>query len=89
MNTRQAGEDFYLLQKFIEIGSLQEIRNTAVYPSSRTSLRVPFGTGKAMHQMQLDSMEWKTTAFETFKLIKPLFNKLPELRHWVRNHTTK
>ena len=51
MNTRQAGEDFYFLQKFIETGKLFEIKSTVVYPQARISLRVPFGTGKAMHQM--------------------------------------
>ena len=55
MNTRQAGEDFYFLQKFIEVDSLQEIRNTTVYPSARISDRVPFGTGRAMSQL----LPWK------------------------------
>ena len=32
---------FYFLQKFIEVDSLQEIRYTTVYPSARTSDRVP------------------------------------------------
>lgn len=51
MNTRSAGEDFYLLQKFIETGSFFEINTTSVYPSSRISQRVPFGTGRAMQQI--------------------------------------
>ena len=48
MNRRQAGEDFYFLGKFMAIGRFGEIRDTTVFPSPRTSHRVPFGTGKAM-----------------------------------------
>jgi len=48
MNRRKAGEDFYFLQKIIELGGFSEVRTTCVYPSPRLSLRVPFGTGKAM-----------------------------------------
>ena len=47
MNKRKAGEDFYFLQKIIQLGDFTEIKNTCVYPSSRVSDRVPFGTGKA------------------------------------------
>ncbi len=80
MNTKRAGEDFYFLQKFIEIESYQEIRNTTVYPSARISSRVPFGTGKAMQLMLEDEEEWITTNFEIFRRIKPLFQSLDKLR---------
>lgn len=48
MNSRKAGEDFYFLQKFIAIGTFGEILSTTVFPSARSSHRVPFGTGKAV-----------------------------------------
>ncbi|MBW8051767.1 MAG: glycosyltransferase family 2 protein [Cytophagales bacterium] len=48
MNRRQAGEDFYFLQKIIQLGNFTELTATTVYPSSRRSTRVPFGTGKAI-----------------------------------------
>jgi len=83
MNTRQAGEDFYFLQKFIEIGSLSEIGETVVYPSSRKSLRVPFGTGRAMYQIHEEHLDWKTTSFESFSLIKPLLEQVTTLYHIV------
>jgi hypothetical protein len=86
MNTRQAGEDFYFLQKFIEIGTLREIRDTVVYPSSRKSLRVPFGTGKAMYQIHEEHLEWKTTSFESFRLIRPLFQQIPLLHKILLKH---
>lgn len=80
MNTRRAGEDFYFLQKFIEIGAHGEIRNTVVYPSARISSRVPFGTGRAMQQILLEEENWLTTDFNIFRQIKPLFQSLDKLR---------
>jgi hypothetical protein len=53
MNKRQAGEDFYFLQKVIALGNFSEINTTTVHPSPRESSRVPFGTGASM-------MRWKT-----------------------------
>jgi len=80
MNTRQAGEDFYFLQKFIEIGSLHEIKSTTVYPSSRVSARVPFGTGRAMQTLLSSPGEWRTTDFNVFRLIKPLLSGVDTIR---------
>ncbi len=86
MNTRRAGEDFYFLQKFIEIGTHGEIRNTTVYPSARISSRVPFGTGRAMQQILTDGEKWLTTDFQIFQQIKPLFESLDKLRNISLNH---
>ena len=51
MNKRQAGEDFYFLQKFINTGYFSNINSTTVYPSARISQRVPFGTGRALYDI--------------------------------------
>ena len=48
MNRRKAGEDFYFLNKLAKMTDVRIINETRVYPSSRTSLRVPFGTGKSV-----------------------------------------
>jgi hypothetical protein len=80
MNTRQAGEDFYFLQKFIEVDSLQEIKNTTVYPSARISDRVPFGTGRAMSQLMPGNAAWMTADFMVFRLIQPLLLQTDVLR---------
>ncbi|MBF0461055.1 MAG: glycosyltransferase [Magnetococcales bacterium] len=48
MNRRKAGEDFYFLQKIIPLGGFSDLCTTTVFPSARTSHRVPFGTGRAM-----------------------------------------
>jgi hypothetical protein len=83
MNTRQAGEDFYFLQKFAETGTLQEIHSTVIYPSARQSSRVPFGTGRAMHQLDTGDAFWTTTSFSSFEEIKPLFQHVHALRLWA------
>ncbi|MBN2514550.1 MAG: hypothetical protein JXC33_00800 [Deltaproteobacteria bacterium] len=46
MNKRKAGEDFYFLNKIAKIKGIGVIDTTRVYPSSRVSSRVPFGTGR-------------------------------------------
>jgi cellulose synthase/poly-beta-1,6-N-acetylglucosamine synthase-like glycosyltransferase len=55
MNRKQAGEDFYFLQKFISVERCFEINHTRVFPSSRASNRVPFGTGKAINDITRNS----------------------------------
>lgn len=52
MNRRKAGEDFYFLHKLIPQGRFYDMPQGKVFPSARISERVPFGTGKAMLQMQ-------------------------------------
>ncbi len=48
MNRREAGEDFYFLNKLAKTGPVRQIKETVVYPSARISVRVPFGTGAAV-----------------------------------------
>jgi hypothetical protein len=48
MNRRQAGEDFYFLQKISWLDQVTELTDITVHPSPRLSGRVPFGTGKAV-----------------------------------------
>jgi hypothetical protein len=79
MNTRQAGEDFYFLHKFIQIGSLKELNETKVIPSPRDSDRVPFGTGKAVGDILKNKMEYKTYHPDGFMQLKALFSKIDML----------
>jgi len=46
MNKKKAGEDFYFLEKAAKQEKINSINTTTVYPSSRKSWRVPFGTGQ-------------------------------------------
>jgi hypothetical protein len=48
MNRKQAGEDFYFIQKLVPAGGYFNLTITTVYPSPRASSRVPFGTGASI-----------------------------------------
>ena len=50
MPQRQAGEDFYFLQKLAKAVPVKSIEEVLVYPAARTSWRVPFGTGARITQ---------------------------------------
>lgn len=51
MNRKQAGEDFYFIQKHVSSGGYFSLNSTSVYPSPRVSDRVPFGTGASIGKM--------------------------------------
>ncbi|MHB8854270.1 MAG: glycosyltransferase family 2 protein [Ignavibacteriaceae bacterium] len=46
MNKKKAAEDFYFLEKLAKNVTVEKIGGTTVYPASRKSWRVPFGTGQ-------------------------------------------
>ena len=74
MNRRKAGEDFYFLQKFIDVGVLTELNSTMVIPSPRPSHRVPFGTGRAIQEMMDRERDiHKSYAFDCFEVLKECF----------------
>jgi hypothetical protein len=85
MGRQQAGEDFYFLHKVFPLGKTRFIDTTCVYPAARTSDRVPFGTGPAIHKMleekQLKKVSYQVAAFtelkDFFDEIDSFF-KLPE-----------
>jgi len=56
MNRRQAGEDFYFIQKLVPAGGYFNLNSTTVYPSPRASSRVPFGTGASIGKMTSEKM---------------------------------
>ncbi|MCU0460784.1 MAG: hypothetical protein MUF36_02025 [Bacteroidales bacterium] len=62
MNRKQAGEDFYFIQKLVPQGGYFELNSTTIYPSPRTSGRVPFGTGAVIARL----IEGKTGGFLTY-----------------------
>ncbi|MCJ7447541.1 MAG: glycosyltransferase family 2 protein [Bacteroidales bacterium] len=73
MNRRQAGEDFYFIQKLVPLGGYFALNKTTVFPSPRESLRVPFGTGPAITRL-VGSIEpllltYNTKAFRELKLL--------------------
>ncbi len=60
MNRKQAGEDFYFIQKLVPAGGFFSLNTTTVYPSPRASFRVPFGTGASIEKL---TKEKSTTLF--------------------------
>lgn len=78
MNKRKAGEDFYFIQKIIDHGGFYELNSTTVFPSSRTSDRVPFGTGKKMLEAQnidINCTKYKLEFFYKLQKIIYVFEK--------------
>lgn len=76
MNRRQAGEDFYLIQKLVPSGGYFSLNSTTVYPSSRPSFRVPFGTGAAIAKMADESgSAFLTYNIQAFEELRIFFSK--------------
>ena len=79
MNRRQAGEDFYFIQKLSPLGYFT-LNRTTVFPSPRESKRVPFGTGVMITR----SMDNNNNVFLTynslaFSDLRKLFDIVPTL----------
>jgi hypothetical protein len=77
MNRRQGGEEFYFLQKLIQLGGYGEINNTTVHPSPRISNRVPFGTGPSVKAiLENDNSDYLTYNLQAFLDLKELFENI-------------
>lgn len=77
MNRFKAGEDFYFLNKIIQLGNFTEINATRVIPAPRVSNRVPFGTGASMTRwMESDEDDFRTYQFSSFLPLKQLFSEI-------------
>lgn len=80
MPRKQAGEDFYFLQKLIPLGGFGEISTTAVMPSPRPSDRVIFGTGAAIAGHLEGSNQAETTYhLISFQDVKVFLDRYKEL----------
>jgi glycosyltransferase involved in cell wall biosynthesis len=78
MNKNKAGEDFYFLQKIIPHGNFRNLNTAVVYPSPRTSYRVPFGTGRAMTKyIETGSSSYQTYNFQSFLDLKDFIHNAP------------
>jgi hypothetical protein len=80
MNRRQAGEDFYFVQKLVSAGGYFSLNSTTVYPSPRASDRVPFGTGAAVGKMvaknEKELMTYNPLAFSDLSVFFGYTNKM-------------
>ena len=82
MNRRQAGEDFYFIQKLVQSGGFFNLNCTTIYPSPRVSDRVPFGTGLAIGKLnEMNKPEFYTYDLNSFASLKMLFGKTESLFH--------
>ena len=80
MPRKQAGEDFYFLQKLIPLGGFGDITKTKVIPSPRPSNRVIFGTGAAIKNMIKGSNDINYTYnYQAFNDLKVLFSLRSQL----------
>jgi hypothetical protein len=74
MNRRQAGEDFYFIQKLVPAGGYFSLNSTTVYPSPRASFRVPFGTGASIGKLVSGTgSSLVTYNFMAFKELRTFF----------------
>lgn len=79
MNTRKAGEDFYFLNKIIQLGNFGDLTTTTVFPSPRKSDRVPFGTGREMMEYET-SQKLLAYSPELFKELKSFLSLAMDYR---------
>ena len=71
MNKRKAAEDFYFMQKLSKKYKISEIASTVVFPSPRSSWRVPFGTGKSVGKyLETENSPFLLHSPEIFTLLK-------------------
>ena len=76
MNKRKAGEDFYFLHQTFLQGNFKELTTASIYPSARTSDRVPFGTGRAMMECLAGEKTIDSYHPEGFEVLKYFYNSL-------------
>ena len=80
MNRKQAGEDFYFLHKVFPLGNVYELNTICVYPSSRLSDRVPFGTGPMVKSIiESEKEDFLTYNFDSFFELKSFFEVVNDL----------
>jgi glycosyltransferase involved in cell wall biosynthesis len=83
MNRKKAGEDFYFLHKMVMLGKIGEIKSTTVYPSSRLSDRVPFGTGPSLQKYYEGSRSVENTyPLEAFEVLKFVFSNIDKFYNY-------
>ena len=80
MSRKSAGEDFYFIQKLIPTGPIAGINSTTIFPSPRTSDRVPFGTGPTVASLlEKKSGQLLTWHPESYKPVALLIDLVPHL----------
>ena len=78
MSRRQAGEDFYFLQKLAQQSYVATISKLIVFPSPSVSERVPFGTGRSVKKI-IETGSCKVYNFGLFLLLRKFYSSFAEL----------
>ncbi|MEA2013589.1 MAG: hypothetical protein U9O87_11040 [Verrucomicrobiota bacterium] len=78
---KTAGEDFYFLENLQKNGGVKEITSTKVFPSSRISVRNPFGTGIRIKQYCKGTPfeHYPKEAFDTLKVLFSIIKTNPNI----------
>jgi hypothetical protein len=80
MNRKMAGEDFYFIQKLVPAEGFFNLNLTTVYPSPRSSSRVPFGTGVAISRLtEVNDEVFLTYNFQAFRELRTLFSLIDKI----------
>lgn len=83
MNKKKAAEDFYFMEKLAKINPIYKIDSTKIYPASRGSWRVPFGTGQRVNRFNARTHEeyvlYDPKSFEVLKKWLSVFNSKENL----------
>lgn len=79
---KNAGEDFYLLNKLAKTGSILQLSESSIRLQARVSSRVPFGTGPAVQRIFNLSQPLDEYLFyhpQTYEMLKSLMQTMPLL----------
>lgn len=71
---RNAGEDFYLLNKLVKTGAVVSPSSTPIQLNARYSDRVPFGTGPALTNWPAEGQRFTTYPDQAFRLLAELID---------------
>ncbi|MCD6346716.1 MAG: hypothetical protein J7L96_04770, partial [Bacteroidales bacterium] len=80
MGVQQSGEDFYFLQKCLQLGGVWEMNSIKVYPSARTSDRVIFGTGVFVKEYRDKQLEvFNRYSWQAFQDLRAIIIELDSI----------
>ncbi len=90
MNRKKAGEDFYFMEKLAKVTQIGRIDSTKVYPSSRKSWRVPFGTGQRINRfLSRTKNEYLLYNPESFEILRNWLKIFNSSEVWQANDYLK
>jgi len=89
MGRYQAGEDFYFLHKCVQLGQFYEINTTSVYPSSRESDRVVFGTGATIRKQLWCDEPLNVYSLSAFRWLTGFISELETLYANIHSGSVK